>query len=151
MRAGEILIVGGNEEECVLLQAALVDAAIADRVRWAKGKDEVVALFNGEGIYADRQAFPLPQFIFVDMRERATEGFEVLWWLRRFPRLAFIPAIVITHSSFSLDLDWAYAAGATSFVVNGHDKDEFINGIKDTIRYWSAGLGSGTGRDSASA
>jgi CheY-like chemotaxis protein len=136
----EILVVGGKQEACVTLQTALATAGVTGRVRHLKGKDQAVALFKGEGIYADRQAFPLPGLVFLDLRENAAEGFEVLWSMRRVPETARVPAIVITGSSLSTDVEWAYARGANSFVAGGYSADEFIRAVHDAVKYWAGWL-----------
>ena len=72
---------------------------------------EVMAYLNGEGKYADRQVFPFPDLLLLDLKMPGTDGFEVLRWLQRqsFPELV---VIVLSGSERREDITLALQLGA---------------------------------------
>lgn len=125
-----------SDDDRAAVEQGLKSAGVGDSVRVVHGQQEALAYFRGKGVYTDRTAFPLPGLVFVDIRFRALEGFEVLWWLRRNPRYRKTPVVVITESSLSGEIEWAYASGANSFVVRKTNMELFVRDIRQAVDYW---------------
>ncbi len=79
--------------------------------------EEAKAYLLGEGIYADRSKYSLPQVIVLDLKLPRTDGFELLKWLRNHKDFARLPALVFTASVSREDQAKAMAAGANSYYV----------------------------------
>jgi CheY-like chemotaxis protein len=56
------------------------------------------------------------------------DGFEVLCWVRRQPRLKHLPVIIFSASEQSKDVQRAHDLGANSFVLKPHSIQE-LNGL----------------------
>jgi CheY-like chemotaxis protein len=77
-----ILYVEDDPNDQVLVQRALRRLASPVVVMIVSDGDEAMACLQGRGRYNDRQSFPLPGVIFLDIKLPRKSGFEVLEWLK---------------------------------------------------------------------
>jgi DNA-binding response OmpR family regulator len=77
---------------------------------------EVETAPDGEAALAQIE-MRAPDLMLLDLEMPRVDGFEVLRRLRRDPRFASLPVIVVTGREDLDAVDRAFAAGATSFVV----------------------------------
>ncbi|HLS28320.1 MAG TPA: response regulator, partial [Opitutales bacterium] len=69
------------------------------------------------GKYQDREKFPLPSLVFLDLHLAGRLGLEVLTWLRKQPHLDAIIVILLTASKEEEAISAAYEIGANSYLV----------------------------------
>ena len=119
-------VVGGNPN----LRGRVVDV---------RDGEEAVQYINGDGIYADRAKYPLPQIMLLDLKLPRVDGFEVLRWLRHQPELDHIVVLVLTMSSDIRDMNRAYKLGANSFMVKPTDFQDVTGMINVLKNYWLLG------------
>jgi CheY-like chemotaxis protein len=100
---------------------------------------EAVNYLKGEGVYADRAKYPIPDIILLDLRMPLMSGFEVLQWIRERPGLKRLPVIVLTSSVQEADARTAYEAGANSYLVKPTDFNELVDSIKNLGDFWLDG------------
>jgi CheY-like chemotaxis protein len=91
--------------------------------------EQVVAYLSGKGQYADREAYPLPQVLILDIRMPRMTGFEVLEWLkaRDFPRMKIA---VLADSSTATHRPRALELGAEHFFSKVMGTNELIRLVK---------------------
>ena len=80
-----------------------------------------MAYFNGEPPYDDREKYPLPALVLLDIKMPGMDGFEVLKWIRNQPSLAKLCVVMLTSSDQIQDANKAYQFGANSFLVKPLD------------------------------
>jgi len=71
---------------------------------------------DGQGRFADREAFPYPSLIMLDLRMPAMDGFEVMAWLKSHSLHAAIPVIVLSAFDQQQNIRRAYQLGARTFL-----------------------------------
>jgi DNA-binding response OmpR family regulator len=71
----------------------------------------------GKGEFADRERFPLPFLVLLDLKLPLTPGLEVLQAMRAHPALSRMPVLVLTSSAETRDVDRARELGAQAFLV----------------------------------
>jgi CheY-like chemotaxis protein len=114
--ARAILIADDLEEDIVLLQRALQKAGINNPVHFVDDGDKVVAYLAGEGEFSDREKFPLPAILFLDIHMPRMTGFQVLEWLATRAEFKELIPIVLTGQQELSHVKRAYALGARSFL-----------------------------------
>jgi len=97
---------------------------------------EAIDYLRGVDDYADRQRFPIPALILMDLKMPRMDGFEFLAWLRREPGLRLIPVVVLSSSSLPHDVKRAYDLGANSFVVKVQDNTALPDTLRTLATYW---------------
>ena len=101
---------------------------------------EAMHYVEGQGEYADRQKYPLPDVILLDLKMPRMDGFEFLTWLRsRSTDLhRFIPVVVMSSSPLPEDVERAYTLGANSYLIKPVNWYDFRDRIRALGIYWSA-------------
>jgi CheY-like chemotaxis protein len=97
---------------------------------------EAIDYLRGVDDYADRERFPLPVLILMDLKMPRVDGFEFLAWLRREPGLKIIPVVVFSSSNLPQDVRRAYDLGANSFIVKLEDNNALPQTLKTLASYW---------------
>ncbi len=132
-----ILLVDDDANDVLLLQRAFQKAGLRDTLKVARHGDEAIAYLSGEGIYADRDRYPLPFLLLLDLKMPGTDGFEVLQWVRTEPELKRLLIVVLTSSNLQADVDRAYELGANSYLVKPVEFEQMVNMIQRFEAYWS--------------
>ena len=98
--------------------------------------EEVIAYLAGRGKYADRDAFPVPTILLLDLKMPRKGGMEVLQWLKEHPAYAVIPTIVWTSSRLPEDIKRAYELGANCFLVKPCSLHDIRIVLEKTFAFW---------------
>ena len=112
-----ILLVEDNEDDVFIFSRAYRLAQLPYPVKVATDGREALEYLAGEGMYADREKFPLPFLMFLDLKLPLTPGHEILDVMRSSPVLADICVIVLTSSAETRDVTRAQELGAWAFLV----------------------------------
>ena len=134
-----VLLVEDREDDILLIQKAFAQAALSNAVHIVRDGEQAIQYINGDGAYADRATFPLPQIMLLDLKLPRVDGFEVLRWLRAQPELDHIIVLVLTLSNDIRDVTRAYKLGANSFMVKPTDFQDVTGMISLLKGYWLLG------------
>lgn len=77
-----------------------------------------------------------PNVLLVDLNLPGATGIELIKAARNHKRTKTVPVVVLSSSSYQGDIDSAYAAGASSYVVKPVDYAELEAAIKTIAEYW---------------
>ena len=135
-RSRTILIAEDDENYAMLLQRALRQTGQADPVhRVANGK-EVIEYLEGNGKYADREAFAFPGVLFLDLKMPGLGGFDVLRWMQENPECRVTPTLVLSSSVLDRDVVLSYALGAHGYLGKPATVDELKRMLGDAYNFW---------------
>lgn len=134
--SGVILIIEDNPRDLRLLQKAFQKASLSNPIEVARDGKMAIDYFLGNGNYGDRERYPLPCLIILDLKLPKYGGHEVLERIKGEPILRRIPVIVLTSSMEHKDVSEAYDLGANSYLLKPVRFDDFIEMAKDIKNYW---------------
>jgi CheY-like chemotaxis protein len=120
-----ILLAEDEEDDVLLIQRAFSKASISNPVHVVWNGQEVISYLRGDGKYSNRDEYPLPELLLLDLKMPRVNGFEVLRWIRQQPGLAPLRVLVLTSSDQIRDVNEAYRLGANSFLVKPLDFEDF--------------------------
>lgn len=120
-----------------LIQRAFEKALVGVRVTRLPNGDDAVAYLAGETPFDNRNSYPLPVVILLDIKLPRRSGFEVLSWLRaRKDGLNRIPVVMLTSSRHSVDVNRAYDLGANSYLTKPDSNDQLTKMLVVFDQYW---------------
>ena len=131
-----VLYVEDDPNDTMLFQHACRKAGVEFELRSVADGDEAIAYLQGEDAFSDRQKFPLPEIVLLDLKMRRVSGFDVLQWIRREELLKKLPVIVLTSSNHENDIRQAYDLGANSYLVKPVGFDSLVEVVKTIHGYW---------------
>ncbi len=130
----EILLVDDNPAEIRIMQEALENARVANRLHAARDGAEAMNFLRREGGFKDA---PRPDLIFLDLNMPKKSGLDVLAEIKGDPSLRSIPTIILTSSKTESDVARAYTLQANGVVVKPVDFDELTTVVGGIENYWS--------------
>jgi len=131
-----LLLAEDDQNDVLLIKRALGKSRIINSIACVGDGEEAVAYLKGEGPYADRQRYPLPFMLLLDLKLPRLSGHEVLQWLRGQPLLRRLPVVVLTSSREPADINRAYELGANSYLVKPVAFEEFSTLMQHLQLYW---------------
>ncbi len=135
-REAKILLVDDNKMDVELALDAFREARLINKVHVVyNGKDALDYIF-GRGKYSDRNTYPLPDIILLDLKMPGISGLDVLKEIKSSHKYRRIPVIILTSSRDEGDLAMGYDLGANSYLVKPISFNGFIKVMKKVIDYW---------------
>jgi CheY-like chemotaxis protein len=131
-----ILLVEDSETDVLLTRRAFSKANLLNPLQVVSDGEEAIAYLKGEGKYANRAEYPLPELMLLDLKLPNRNGFEVLRWIRQQPEFRALRVVVLTSSDQIRDVNQAYQLGANSFLVKPVDFEHFVQVSQAVKGYW---------------
>jgi CheY-like chemotaxis protein len=131
-----ILLVEDDENDVFFIQRAFQQANIGNPWKRARDGEEAISYLRGDPPFADRDKFPAPQLMLLDLKMPRKNGFEVLQWVRQQPGLKRLPIVVLTSSREDPDVNRAYDLGANTYLVKPVKFEGLAEMIKTLNLYW---------------
>jgi CheY-like chemotaxis protein len=136
MTTRALLLVEDNEDDIFLMKRALKEARVTNQLCIVEDGQQALDYLAGTGKFADREAYPLPAVVFLDLKLPYVSGHEVLAWIRRQKELESLVVIVLTSSNEASDLSRAYSLGANSYLVKPPTPEQLADLAKAFKWYW---------------
>jgi CheY-like chemotaxis protein len=131
-----VLLVEDNATDVLLIRRAFDKARLGNPLHVLGDGDAAVEYLSGSARYADREQFPLPILILLDLKLPRRSGLEVLEWLRGQASLRRIPVVMLTSSEQPRDVNSAYDSGVNSYLVKPVEFDALFDMLKAVSLYW---------------
>jgi len=121
-RANTILVAEDNEDDCVILCHAFEAAHLPFYLQFVTNGLRVMDYLEGKGPFSNRDQFPLPVMVMLDLRMPVMDGFEVLKWIRHVPSLSHLPVVVFAASDLESDKERSRRLGADAYYTKTTDR-----------------------------
>lgn len=137
LKESGILLVEDDSNDILFIQRAFRRSDLENPgIQVVRDGDEAVAYLSGEGDYANRNIYPLPGMILLDLKLPRRSGLEVLEWLRSQPVLKRIPVVILTSSKEHIDVNRAYDIGVNSYLLKPVNYKALNEMIKTLNAFW---------------
>ncbi|HEX3797227.1 MAG TPA: response regulator [Verrucomicrobiae bacterium] len=131
-----ILLVEDSTEDASLVQLAFKKWGIGNPVHVATDGERAVEYLGGDGMYADRDKYPLPTLTLLDLNLPQMSGFDVLQWMSERPGLKKLPVVVLSGTKDPTHFEQAQRLGASACVAKSLDLSELYELIQH-LNYFS--------------
>ncbi|HXT10357.1 MAG TPA: response regulator [Candidatus Angelobacter sp.] len=131
-----ILVADDSAEDFALLKRAFQECAVDLDLFSVRDGEETINYLSGDDQFRDRAAHPLPQFILLDLKMPRMDGFDVLVWLHKQPRLKRLPVLVLSSSDQEMDVNRAYELGANSYIVKPYSLEGYVSMVEKLHAFW---------------
>jgi CheY-like chemotaxis protein len=112
-----ILLAEDDENDIALMGRAFKRAAVPNPLFFVNNGQEVVDYLAGKGKYAERDKYPMPRLLLLDLKMPWMDGFDVLAWLRSQAQFNALPVVVLTSSKLQKDIDRSRELGVYDYRV----------------------------------
>jgi CheY-like chemotaxis protein len=130
-----ILVAEDNSDDLFLLRQAFKKAGWLDPLHAVCDGLEALAYLKGEESYNDRDNYPFPDVLLLDLNMPRMNGFEVLKWVRQDPQCKRLVVHVLTASARGADVKLAYDLHANGYVIKPSRMDELVAFVA-SLRQW---------------
>lgn len=131
-----ILLVEDDPGDVFRIQRAFRKLNLESSLQVVTDGEKAIHYLSGQDHYQDRDRYPLPVLMLLDLKLPRYSGFEVLSWLRTESNLRQLPVIVLTSSDYQLDIDRAYELGANSYLAKPPGPDALLEMVQTVGLYW---------------
>jgi CheY-like chemotaxis protein len=138
MKQEAILMVEDDANDVFFARRAVNTLGIDLMLQVAMNGLEAVKYLEGSGQFHDREKYPLPFILFLDLKLPLKTGLEVLEWIRSRAAFDIMPVIIFTSSKEESDIRKAYQLRANSYLVKPHTLERFQEKLHNAIKYWKS-------------
>ena len=112
-----LLLVEDNPDDIFLMCRTLKKSGLELPMQIVTDGKQALEYLSGAGSYADREQYPLPSCVFLDLKLPYLNGFELLEWIRRDSAIEHLDVVILTSSPEERDKEIAVKLGAKAYLV----------------------------------
>jgi len=134
-----VLLADDDPDDVFFMERAFKHSTLPNRLFVVPNGLEALAYLRGSAPYADRQSYPLPGLLVLDLKMPLMDGFQVLQWLKGRPEFNHLPIVVRSGSDFPGDMHKAEALGADAYWVKTADITRLTKMLHELHARWLNG------------
>lgn len=131
-----VLLVEDSDDDALIMKMACQRTGIPHTLKIVPDGNAAISYLMGTGLYAERDAHPLPDLVFLDIKLPKRSGHDVLEWIRNQPAFKSLPVVMLTMSEKPSDISRAYSLGVTSYLRKIPGQVEFGQAVRVILKYW---------------
>ncbi len=133
---GQVLLVEDNPLHVELTLDAFREAGLTYSIHVARNGQEALNYLFGRAPYSNREMYPMPLLVLLDLKLPGIDGHEVLRQIKTTPMIKRLPVIILTSSQEEVDLIQSYEGGANSYLVKPTSAKSLLEIVQEIDRYW---------------
>jgi CheY-like chemotaxis protein len=131
-----ILLVEDEPNDAFFFEHCARKVGVSNPVLIVRDGREALDYLEGAHQFADREKYPLPWLVVLDLKLPRATGFEVLEQIRGQPGTRKLIVLVLTSSSSDADIQRAYDLGANAYLVKPSDPRQLANLVQAINDFW---------------
>jgi CheY-like chemotaxis protein len=131
-----ILVADDDPDDIALLKRAFIKAGISVPLHSVRDGQEAIDYLLGENGFSDRENYPFPSLLLLDIKMPRLNGFDVLSWLKSQPNLKRLPVLMFSSSSLRRDINHSADLGANAFLQKPHSLDDLLHLVGSIKSFW---------------
>lgn len=133
---GHILLVEDNPMDVALTLDAFREANLSQHIHTVNSGQAALDYLFGADPYGNRDQYPLPNLVLLDLKLPGIDGHEVLRRIKGAPQIRRVPIVVLTSSQTDTDLIRSYDNGANSYLNKPVSSKDFLTVVQQIDQYW---------------
>lgn len=134
-----VLYVEDEEIDRFFMEIAFEREGLKKALRTAHDGQAAIDYLEGKGDHSDREKYPLPGVVLLDLNLPGVHGFAVLEWIRRHPDHRELPVVIFSSSELDEDQARAKLLGANKFIKKPGSGLSFQDVVRTLKEEWLAG------------
>ncbi|TPE46282.1 response regulator [Pontibacter mangrovi] len=131
-----ILIADDDAEDRMLVKEALEESRLKNQVQFVENGEELMDYLHNRGKFADKEQYPTPGLILLDLNMPKKDGREALKEIKSDEHLRVLPVVVLTTSKAEEDILRTYDLGVSSFITKPVTFASLVDVMKTLSKYW---------------
>ncbi len=131
-----ILMVDDDPDDCMLVRDVLEEIGVSHVLELAEDGEELFEYLERRGKFAVRANARRPDLILLDLQMPRKNGRESLKQLKTEPAWRRIPVVVLTTSTATDDVNYAYEMGVNSYVTKPTTYRTLVEAVRLITAYW---------------
>lgn len=131
-----ILIADDDDDDCMLLKIAFKKGKLINNLQVVNDGEQLMSYLLGEGKYSNRETYPIPDLILLDLNMPRKSGREALEEIKNHQTLKLIPVVILTTSKAQEDIIKSYGLGVNSFITKPVTFDKLVEVTIGLEKYW---------------
>ena len=131
-----VLIVEDTEDDVFFLRRAMKEADINNPLQIVADGQQAIDYLDGKGVYADREKYPIPFLVLLDLKLPYVMGLDVLKWIRERPQFEKMLVVVLTSSQQDSDIEATYRLGGNFFLIKPPNRSKLLELVKNLGNGW---------------
>lgn len=131
-----ILLAEDDPDDSYLIGEALDESNLKHKLYIVENGEELLDYLYNRGKYTDREEWPRPGLILLDLNMPRKDGREALGEIKSDPDLRRIPIVALTTSQAEEDIVSTYNWGISGYITKPMDFTALLEVMRSLGRYW---------------
>lgn len=131
-----VLYAENDENDAFIMRLCWKRVPVNHALHVVEDGQYAIDYLSGVNGFADRERYPLPTLLLLDLSMPRCTGFDVLNWVRAQPQFERLPVLIVSSSNQEKDKTAAERLGANGYVVKPAGVAGFVEVIRDWQQKW---------------